>query len=237
MALIKLAEDKNIKTVLEYEKIYNPMNYFVKINNFYAYDLKISGNIDLSKDEAIDEINKLVSLITSEDFINQYGKSFDLIDLYLTTNLTMKGLCVDYQEYMDRYSALVINNFLHSELSKVDNSDIFRTYCYSKPNTYRRFTRPATKRIDKMLDLDFFLFNPIDASVKDVECANQILLDLNEKYGVKYDEISLYILLKTYLEGNVESYYKVAEKYKEELDQKTRVQKRCIPLLTRRENI
>ena len=234
---VRLSEDKNIKTVLEYEDMYNPMSYYVKINNFYANDLKIAGNIELSKEDALEEINKLVSLIISEDFLNDYGRSFNLIDMYLSTNLTAKGLCVDYQAYMDMHSAQIINNFLHSELSKVDNSDIFRTYCYSKPNTYRRFTRPATRRINKMLNLDFFLFNQIDASIEDVKAAHDILLDLNEKYGVKYDEISLYILLQTYLEGNIESYYKVADKYKEELDQKTRVQKRCIPLLTRRENI
>lgn len=98
-----------------------------------------------------------------------------------------------------------------------------------------RFFQPAQVGIDRITSLKLLNYVPLDVSLYDAQKAHEILLDLNEKYGVKYDDISLYTILRSVLNNEIDSYYKVAEDYKRELDMYTHVQKRCIPLLTRRE--
>ena len=48
--------------------------------------------------------------------------------------------------------------------------------------------------------------------------------------------MSLYAILFAYLNGDIDSFYTIGEKYKKELDQRTTVRVRCIPTLTRRES-
>ena len=220
----------------KYECEYSPFKTKPQINKFYAETLKIGDNINLSSNAARREINRLMGFLNLDTFKKEYGRDFNIVDLYLTTNLSIKGLCETYQGYMTVIEAKQILNFLHRQLMRVDNLNLFYTYMYSASTTYYRFTRPSEKRIIQILNQQFFSSNKIDATKEEIEKAYQILLDLNEKYGVKYDEVSFYAIIDVVKAGLEDTFYQIGDKYKDKLDQRTEVRVRCIPTLTRREN-
>lgn len=221
----------------KYENMYNPFNQKPKIINFYRHELRIGDNVILDFETIDSEIAKLQSFLFSDDFKREYGREYNIVDLYLTTNLSVKDIVYNYQAYMDFVTQKRFISFIRSQLVKVDNIKIFSNWlCNYKASLYSRFQRPAQKRILQMLNQDFILFNNIKVCKQDIYKAYQILLDLNEKYGVKYDEISFYYVLDAYINNYVDSYYTLGEKYKAELDKVTHVQKNELPTLTRREN-
>ena len=241
-------EKFNMSTNLKYnmnyikmcEDFYSSNNGVTKgmIHKFYKDYLKIGEGKQLTFYIDIrNNLLKLSNLINSEEFKLKYGHEFNIVDMYLTTNLQVRDLFENYTTYINGSTMKEFLLFVKKNLMEVDN-------IYSCRNLYKsgskmvysaRFFRPTKKGIDKILDLNFINYNSLDASLDDVNKAHEILLDLNQKYGVKYDDISLYIILRSYLNGEIESYYKLAEENKEELDKHSHVQKRCIPLLTRRE--
>jgi len=218
-------------------KFINSNLHYVKLNKFYKEYLKNGVGFGFDKDKAKEEMDRLYSFIKNDDFKNKYGREFNIVDMYLTTNLQICDICDEYLKYADRDEYLAFLFFVKKNLNKVDSINLYAAGYnkMSKKQYTARFYRPNQKGIEQLLDLDFYNYNRLDASLKDVEEAHKILLDLNEKYGVKYDDVSLYLILSTYLNGQIESYYEIAEEYKELLDRDTHVQKRCIPLLTRRE--
>lgn len=226
-----------IKKINKFEDKYNPFVTNAQISSFYRDELKIGDNVVLDFETIDKEIKKLETLLFSGEFEKEYGRKFNIIDLYLTTNLSVKDICYNYVAYMDLVTQKRFLSFCQGQIINVDNIDIFRGYNSYPRTTYLRFQRPAEKRIQKMINMEFILFNNIKICKQDIYKAYQILLDLNEKYGVKYDDISLYYVLDAYIHNYINTYYEIGEKYKAELDQVTHVQKRCIPTLTRRENI
>lgn len=230
-----------VELIREYEDRYNPVCYNgtkenLKIKNYFKDQLKIADNIKLDDDAARKELDKFFEFINSPEFMEEYGRPYNFVDIYLTTNLTMKGLCIDYVHLMSVEEIKALEEFIKDGLSKIDNKSVLCSNLRSKENMYLRFTRPAEKRIYNLLNLNQLLFSKVNASKEDMATSYQILLDLNEKYGVKYDEISYHIVVRSYLNNEIDSYYKLGEKYKKDLDEKTHVQVRCIPTLTRREN-
>lgn len=225
--------------IFEYEDKFNPFKVNRKINLFYSDELKIGDNINLDEETTRNELKKLRSLINSYDFKRTYGRNFDIVDLYLTTNLSIKTICIDSEELIGTVESKLLLYFLQGQVMKVDNNDIFINFRSSRSNTYIRYTRPAEKRIYDLLNQKFLLYNkPEDVTYtkEDIYMAFQYLHDLNLNYGVKYDEISFYTILITYKKGLINTYYEVAEKYKNELDEHTHVHVRENPILTRREN-
>lgn len=225
--------------IFEYEDKFSPFKVNRKINLFYSDELKIGDNINLDEETTRNELKKLRSLINSYDFKRTYGRYFDIVDLYLTTNLSIKTICIDSEELIGTVESKLLLYFLQGQVMKVDNNDIFINFRSSRSNTYIRYTRPAEKRIYDLLNQKFLLFNKpegVTYTKEDIYMAFQYLHDLNLNYGVKYDEISFYTILNTYKKGLINTYYEVAEKYKNELDKHTHVHVRENPILTRREN-
>ena len=221
----------------KYESMYSPFNYNSQIIGFYKHELKIGDNIILDFETIDSEIAKLQGFLFSNDFKKEYGRDYNVIDLYLTTNLSVKDIVYNYTAYMDVVTQKRFLSFIRKQLIKVDNIGIFNNWLSNyKASLYSRFQRPAEKRILQMLNLDFILFNNIKVCSQDIYKSYQILLDLNDKYGVKYDEISFYYVLDAYVHNYIDSYYELGEKYKDELDKVTHVQKNELPTLTRREN-
>ena len=210
---------------------------YVNARKFYKGVLKIANGCDLSMEKAKEEISRLYNFLTTDDFKNEFGRDFDLIDMYLATNIQIGDLCENYVKYINKDQLVKFLFFMRDTMYKEDNIySCLNTYkSMSKQTFHSRFYRPSQKSIDKLLKLELTNYNPINASLEDVEKAHEILLDLNDKYGVKYDDVSLYLILDAYVNKTADSYYKVAEKYKDYLYKESHVQKRCIPLLTRRE--
>lgn len=211
------------------------------IHKFYREYLKIGDGNILSDAEAWVEVRKLFDLAYGNAFKEKYNRDFNIVDMYLTTNFQVKDLLENYQEIC-KYTSPFNIEFIKKSLKEVDNAYSSKGFGTSNniPTSRltfsSRFYRPSQKGIKQICELNFTNYNPIvNASLEDVNEAHKILLDLNEKYGVKYDDVSLYIILKSYLNNEIDSYYQIAEEYKNELDKHSHVQKRCIPLLTRRE--
>ena len=232
----RVKQQSNIDKIFEYEDKHNPFIPNTKIRKFYAEELKVADNIELSSYAIKRDMHKLINFLVGDKFKKEYGRDFTIVDMYLTTNLTVRMLCDTYIGYLSAFEYNLIINFLNREIIRVDNQNLFYTFEYSATSTYLRYARPAEKRINEILNQEFFSSNPVSASKEDIYNAYQILLDLNEKYGVKYDEMSLYAILFAYLTGDTDSFYTIGEKYKKELDQRTTVRVRCIPTLTRRES-
>lgn len=206
-----------------------------KIKKFYTEFLKIGTGVDLSPKDARRNINKLLKFITTDDFYNEYGRKYNLVDMYLTTNLQVKDLLETYYDYMDDEEYLTIYNFIIDQLVHIDNTYLRGYKTTSRRHLSCRFEKPVEHDIKDIMERKFLFFRKIVATELDVEKAYETLVDLNQKYGVKYDDVSLYIILREYINENIDSFYELGEKYKKELDLHSHVQVRCIPLLTRRE--
>lgn len=213
------------------------------IINFYQEKLNIGGGLSLdtpflggSITTIRNEIIKLYNFITTDEFKNKYGRDYTLVDMYLTTNLSIKDLCYDYLRYMNNEERGTILTFIQNQLKLVDNEKINNHKIDSKNTLYSRFSSPVRKKLNDIVNLHFVTYRKIDGATEDDAMdAYEHLLKLNEMYGVKYDEISLHIILREFMNGNIQSFYDVAEDYKEELDKVSHVVVRCEPILTRRE--
>ena len=172
----KPSELTGLPKIRKYEEAYNPFVTKPQINGFYSETLKIGDNITLTPSAAKRDINAFMYFITGDNFKKKYGRDFTIVDLYLTTNLSIKGLCSTYQGYMSVLECRRAIQFLHKELMKVDNLNLFYTYALSDLNTYYRFTRPSQKRIIEIINQQFFASNKVDATKEQIQKAYEILL-------------------------------------------------------------
>ncbi len=229
----------NVQTLQFYEEKYATSMISIKdrLRKIYKEELKVGQGYNLDREIATNEINRLSSFLTTDEFKNKYGREFNIVDLYLTTNLQVSDILENYKEFMDIDTMVSFVSFVKTTLKEIDKQSTFQvtTNRLNKDFLVARFNQPSQVGIDRITDLKLLNYMPIDATLEDARKAHKILLDLNEKYGVKYDDISLYTILKSLINNEIDSYYLVAEDYKNKLDQHTHVQKRCIPLLTRRE--
>lgn len=208
-----------------------------RIRKIYKDELKVGQGYGFNKRVATKEIKKLFVFLTTDEFEIKYGRKFNIIDLYLTTNLQVSDILENYENCMSTDEMITFVAFIKNTVKEIDKNVIFQvsTSAINKSILASRFCQPSQAGIDRITSLKLLNYISIDVSLYDVQKAHEILLDLNDKYGVKYDDISLYTILRSVLNNEIDSYYKVAEDYKRELDMYTHVQKRCIPLLTRRE--
>ena len=208
-----------------------------RIRKIYKEELQVGQGHGFNKRVATKEIKKLFTFLTTDEFEKKYGRVFNIVDLYLTTNLQVSDILENYEHCMSTDEMITFVSFIKSTIKEIDKNVSFQvtTNRVNKMFLASRFFQPAQVGIDRITSLRLLNYVPLDVSLYDAQKAYEILLDLNEKYGVKYDDISLYTILRSVLNNEIDSYYKVAEDYKRELDMYTHVQKRCIPLLTRRE--
>ena len=235
-------KEYSVKDIDKLEEEYTPTlanNYAKasKITKIFKEDLKVGQGYNLEDSVARAELDRLFFFINTDGFIKEYGRRYNIVDLYLTTNLQISDLCSDYLKHLKKEEIPQVLKFIRSNLNRVDNNKIFQErYKQGSKRIYQcRFYRPSKKSLNDLLNLDFRYYNALDATYYDVKMAHEALLELNEKYGVKYDDISLYLLLDEFLKKNIESFYKIGEENKARLDEYTHVVKREIPLLTRRE--
>ena len=237
----KPAERNNLEKIRRCEREFSRADVHAghsandKIKKFYSEFLKIGEGVDLQPKYARKEINKLLRFISTDDFYNEYGRKYNLVDMYLTTNLQVKDLFENYYDYMDDEEYLKIYNFVIEQLKLIDNTYLRGYNVASRRHLSCRFERPVEQDIKDIMERKFLFFRKMIATEVDVQKAYETLVDLNKKYGVKYDDVSLYIVLREYINGNIDSFYELGEKYKKELDIHSHVQVRCISLLTRRE--
>ena len=229
----------NITTLKFFEEKYATSMQSVKdrIRKQFKEELLIGQGYDLDKYTAKKEIDKLVNFLKTNEFEQKYGRKFNIVDLYLTTNLQVSDILENYEDYITTDDMTTFVSFIKNTLKEIDNKCSYQvsTNAISKTFLISRFYQPSQVGIDRITKLKLLNYISINASLEDAQKAHEILLDLNEKYGVKYDDISLYTILRSVVQNEIDSYYLVAEDYKKELDQYTHVQKRCTPLLTRRE--
>lgn len=239
----KPVEKNNLAKILKFEDEFAVYGRFGKgtpngkIMSFYKDTLKIGEGVDLTVKQARREINKLLHFITTDDFYNEYGRKFNLVDMYLTTNIQVKDILNNYYDYMLEEEYTPIYHFILEQLKSIDNESLKSYNNSSKIQISSRFERPVNKSIEDIKSCKFLFYKKLRASEIDANNAYEILLDLNKKYGVKYDDISYFIILREYIinKENINSFYALGEKYKKDLDLYSHVQVRCIPALTRRE--
>ena len=229
----------NLAALKEYEQKYVTSMSYARyiIRKIYKDELHVGKGYNLAENEAKNELQKLRSFLMTDEFEKKYNRKFNIVDLYLTTNLQVCDFYEDYAIYIDEDFMIKLVSFIKNTIRDVDNQSGLRivTNVPSKMLLSSRFTQPSQVGIDRITNLKLLNYVPINATIDDAKKAHEILLDLNDKYGVKYDDICLYIILRSVLNNEIDSYYTVAEDFKKELDEHTHVQKRCIPLLTRRE--
>jgi transposase-like protein len=206
-----------------------------KIRKFYIETLKIGNGLELDKYDAQAEFIKLIEFISTDKFYKEYGREYTIVDMYLTTNLQIKDLFDPKYDFLDKEVSQLIYEFVKNQLVNIENTYLRDCNVTNKRHLVCRFMRPVDNEMKDIIDRRFFLFKKMSANETDVLRAYETLKDLNQKYGVKYDDISLYIILREIINENIDSFYELGEKYKSELDMKSHVQIRCIPLLTRRE--
>jgi len=207
-----------------------------QIFRFFKEELKIGDGIGLSLKQARIEINKLLQFITTDTFYKTYGRNYTIVDMYLTTNLQIKDLLITYYDLMLDEEYLPIYHFIVEQLKGIDNK-CSNTYLNASRNVLSsRFEKPANKQIEDIISTRFFMFRKLNATEMDAQMAREILLDLNRTFGVKYDDVSLFIILREYIinPGNIYSFYEIGEKYKNELDLISHVEVNDITILTRR---
>ena len=231
----------NLAKIQECEKIFSRLDtqHCVakndSIRKFYIETLKIGNGIELDKQNAQSEFMKLIEFISTDKFYKEYGREYSIVDMYLTTNLQIKDLFDNNYDFLDKEVSQLLYDFVKNQLLNIDNTYLRSYENANKRRLVCRFMRPVDSEIKDITDRRFFLFRKMQATEEDVIRAYETLLDLNQKYGVKYDDISLYIILREIINNNINSFYELAEKYKNELDIHSHVRVRCIPLLTRRE--
>lgn len=235
----------NLEKLFLYDDIYTNTHYKKQdqeIRDFYTNTLKVADGINLDEQSAKKELDKLYELITTDSFENRYGRKFTLVDMYLTTNLGVNDLIKNYYGYMNNDQRKVFLRFISRQIKSVDNAKVNNHDTLSKLTISRRFSIPVEKNINKLINLDTVKYNSIDATTEDAADAYSYLTELNSKYGVKYDDISLYIIFREYMEAKKQGLYprvfdKVAVDYKDELDKLSHVVDRsiCSRVLTRRE--
>lgn len=237
----KLPERDNLAKIKKYEEQYIRLENGVvdkqneSIKRFYIDTLKIGNGIELDESSAQNEFMKLIEFISTDKFYKQYGREFTIVDMYLTTNLQVKDLFDSKYDFLDKEVSHLLYKFVIDQLQNIDNTFIRDHLNTQKRSLVCRFMRPVDNEMKDIIDCRFFLFKKMPATETDIIRAYETLLDLNQKYGVKYDDVSLYIILREVINENIDSFYELGEKYKKELDIHSHVQQRCIPLLTRRE--
>jgi len=232
----------NRKLLLELEDLYtkykstNNNSTKTDISYIYSERLGIGKSPNIDKKAKLEDIKRVYNYITTDEFINKYGREFTIADLYLTSNLQVEDLVKIENGLINKDEYLKFKLFLTKSLSNIFTSNMhaFNTTLSIKA-ILSKFYSPAQNKINDMKKQNFSDYYNINASFLDVAYASDIMTELNETYGLKVDDISFYLILESVVSKNENSYFEVAEDHKELLDKYTHVAVRCIPQLTRRE--
>lgn len=235
----------NLEKLFYYDEVYTEnkdKTKDIEIRKFYTNVLKVADGINLDKENAIKELKKLYELLTTDTFRKRYGRDFTLVDMYLTTNLSINDLLKNYYGYMDNAQRNAFLEFIAKQIKLVDNPQYRNHDILSKLTISRRFSAPVKKNINKIINLDTIKYNGISATVDEAADAYSYFEELNSKYGVKYDDVSFHIIFREYINAkrndlNPRVFDSVAKDYKDELDKLSHVvdRSKCSRVLTRRE--
>jgi len=227
----KLPEE-NISYIEKYAIKINDSQVKSAIYKLYNELYKVGTSMNLDECQFNQELFKLYNFITCGKFEKEFGRKYDVIDMYLTTNLQIVDLINISGKNYDIEKIKVIKAWLAKQYSLISNISGNKT---SKNARLNLINFPACYHIKHLKQMDFKFYSPNKYSIEDVEEAEKILLDLNNNYGVKYDVLSLARLVDSYKQENDLSYYSVAGKYFEEVAACSYVDNRsCNPTFVRR---
>ncbi|MBR5662675.1 MAG: hypothetical protein IKX00_03355 [Bacilli bacterium] len=238
-------DKNNLEKLFYYDEVYTEnkdKSKDIEIRKFYTNVLKVADGVNLDEEDAKKELDKLFELLTTDTFKTRYGRDFTLVDMYLTTNLSINDLLKNYYGYMDNVQRNAFLEFIAKQIKLVDNPQYRNHDILSKLTISRRFSAPVKKNINKIINLDSIKYNGINATTEDAVDAYLYFEELNSKYGVKYDDISFHIVFREYMNAKKNNIYPkvfdaVAIDYKDELDKLSHVvdRSKCSRVLTRRE--
>lgn len=202
------------------------------ILKLYTEIYHVGESMHFDKKELIKELDKLVNFITSSDFEETFGRKYDIVDMYLTTNLQVIDVIDINASNYDINKLKVIKHWMSDQFSLICRTGNNGT---SRNQKLALINYPATHQIAHFKKLDYKMYADKKYNKEDVEKAEEILLDLNRLYGVKYDILSLSHIVNSYKENNDLSYYDVADEYYDEVISNTYVDlNKDNPTFTRR---
>lgn len=227
----KLPEE-NISYIEKYAIKINDSQVKSAIYKLYNELYKVGTSMNLDECQFNQELFKLYNFITCGEFEKEFGRKYDVIDMYLTTNLQIVDLIDISGKNYDVEKIKVIKAWLAEQYSLISNIGDNRASKHARLNL---INFPACYHIKHLKQMDFKFYAPNKYSIEDVEEAEKILLDLNKNYGVKYDVLSLARLVDSYKQENDLSYYSVADRYFDEVTARSYVDNRsCNPTFVRR---
>lgn len=201
-----------------------------EIHKIYRDVLNIGAPLELSDDRKKEELSKVIGYINGEDFQKRYGHKFNIVDLYLSSNLQVEDIVSISTKYCTKEELITVKRWINSQVQSLSLSK----EALSSVSIKTMFSKPCGLTIENMAKGSFIGTVSLPANQEDAIKAKMLLNSLNEKFGVKYDDLSLHIILQSVIKKEEKSYRIIGEEHKSYLDEVSYVDKSVNPIFTRR---
>ena len=195
----------------------------------------IGESIGLTDKELVNEFKNLYYFIIDSRSSNYTGKPFDIVDMYLTTNIQIEDFKQLFKINLPKEMMTVISRWFKDIYTGMFERNYKNPLFDSSLNIIYEINKPSVHIVKSFTNNSFGLYTPLDHNEKDLEKAHHVLCNLNKKYGVKYDHFTFMAVLRAVIWGEEGSYYNLGDKFKTELDKISHIVVKSEPSLTRRE--
>ena len=206
-----------------------------KIRKALSISCRIGRSIGLSDSELKKEFTNLYYFIIENSSENRFSKPFDIVDMYLTTNIQPEDFSRMYSVGLPSHMISVISKWFKETYVSMFEKSLGNPLFDSSRNIVLEMCKPSIHIVKEFINNSFGLYAPIEHNTRDLERAYFVLCDLNKKYGVKYDHFTFMAVLRSVVWGEDSSYYALGNKYKEALDNVSHIVNKGEPVFTRRE--
>ena len=208
------------------------------LNKLFINVYGIGQSNNLQREELAKEFRRLYYYITDELFEAQLGRKVNIADMYLITNIQPQDFhnVSNVGLSIDEIKTLLC--WFKTEFSNRANKEMLSQCSFNTGTNLEQIIKkmgnPSVSVIQEFNCGEFGKYNVKYYSKQDLDRTNEVLLDLNENYGLKIDPYTYLCVLDSVVWGEENTYYKLANTFKPILDKNTHVVKNENPILTRR---